>query len=345
MPIEEINDINEDVLSYMCTLAVQKCSKKLEKKRAACGGAAMRKRLLIKNFVACLLTHENLLRQKKEQQMLKERHMSDILDYECDEDGVYESQFEDSSLHEPMDIYDSQPQTELDDFEEEEVIGFEGDMCYEDNDKHLIINESSQYNSYEQYSPMDSIFDYQPLPTNNSYLDSEDESTDRLNTFNSTDLTSESSYLDLSTCESISIDSKNTTTDLFDEEPLGKKQKDEFEIFSSYTISPLKSVNCRSQIITRNEGRRSYTDMDTLNTVVEEGDPHLEGPSCDENFNASALMMGEVVTTSATNTFYTQYSYSEDDFNRKRSYSSRGEEDYLRTLNHLMLSPHKRIKL
>uniref|UniRef100_A0AC34GA47 Uncharacterized protein n=1 Tax=Panagrolaimus sp. ES5 TaxID=591445 RepID=A0AC34GA47_9BILA len=53
--------VSEDVLSYLCTLAMQKCGKKSEKKRAACGGAAMRKRLLIKNFVAQMLQQDRPL--------------------------------------------------------------------------------------------------------------------------------------------------------------------------------------------------------------------------------------------------------------------------------------------
>jgi hypothetical protein len=41
---EEINYVSDDVFSYMCNLAMEKCSRKTEKKKASCGGAAMRKR-------------------------------------------------------------------------------------------------------------------------------------------------------------------------------------------------------------------------------------------------------------------------------------------------------------
>jgi hypothetical protein len=45
---EEINSyVNDDVFSYMCNLAMEKCSRKTEKKKASCGGAAMRKRLCV----------------------------------------------------------------------------------------------------------------------------------------------------------------------------------------------------------------------------------------------------------------------------------------------------------
>jgi hypothetical protein len=56
--IDEVNCVSDDVFSYMCSLAMEKCSKKSEKKKASCGGAAMRKRLLIKNFVAQMLAQE-----------------------------------------------------------------------------------------------------------------------------------------------------------------------------------------------------------------------------------------------------------------------------------------------
>uniref|UniRef100_A0AC34QYG9 Uncharacterized protein n=1 Tax=Panagrolaimus sp. JU765 TaxID=591449 RepID=A0AC34QYG9_9BILA len=50
--------VSDDILSWLCSLAMAKCSKKSEKKKASCGGAAMRKRLLIKNFVAQMLQQE-----------------------------------------------------------------------------------------------------------------------------------------------------------------------------------------------------------------------------------------------------------------------------------------------
>jgi hypothetical protein len=61
LPENGFKVVSEDVLSYLCTLAMQKCGKKSEKKRAACGGAAMRKRLLIKNFVAQMLQQDRPL--------------------------------------------------------------------------------------------------------------------------------------------------------------------------------------------------------------------------------------------------------------------------------------------
>ncbi|KAI6183238.1 hypothetical protein M3Y97_00467600 [Aphelenchoides bicaudatus] len=57
----------DEIFSYMCSLAVQKCSKKTEKKKASAGGAAMRKRLLIKNFVTQMLDQEKQMCLSREQ--------------------------------------------------------------------------------------------------------------------------------------------------------------------------------------------------------------------------------------------------------------------------------------
>ncbi|KAJ1371299.1 hypothetical protein KIN20_033224 [Parelaphostrongylus tenuis] len=43
--------LNEEVFKHLCSLAIDKVSDKTEKRKAGCGGIAMRKRLLIKNFV------------------------------------------------------------------------------------------------------------------------------------------------------------------------------------------------------------------------------------------------------------------------------------------------------
>ncbi|KAL7072173.1 hypothetical protein ACQ4LE_008894 [Meloidogyne hapla] len=67
LPLEGIDDISDDVFSYMCNLAMEKCSEKGEKKKASCGGAAMRKRLLIKNFVAQMLSQEKQTRTLQQQ--------------------------------------------------------------------------------------------------------------------------------------------------------------------------------------------------------------------------------------------------------------------------------------
>uniref|UniRef100_A0A1I7SBX3 BESS domain-containing protein n=2 Tax=Bursaphelenchus xylophilus TaxID=6326 RepID=A0A1I7SBX3_BURXY len=62
----------DDIFSYMCSLAVAKCAKKSEKKKASCGGAAMRKRLLIKNFVAFMLEQEKNMSEKYDDEVTRE---------------------------------------------------------------------------------------------------------------------------------------------------------------------------------------------------------------------------------------------------------------------------------
>nr|CAD2126025.1 unnamed protein product [Meloidogyne enterolobii] len=64
---EGIENVSDDVFSYMCNLAMEKCSDKGEKKKASCGGAAMRKRLLIKNFVAQMLSQEQQTKNLQQQ--------------------------------------------------------------------------------------------------------------------------------------------------------------------------------------------------------------------------------------------------------------------------------------
>ncbi|VDK44592.1 unnamed protein product [Cylicostephanus goldi] len=53
--------LNEEVFKHLCSLAIDKVSDKTERRKAGCGGVAMRKRLLIKNFV------NDLCRKKDEQ--------------------------------------------------------------------------------------------------------------------------------------------------------------------------------------------------------------------------------------------------------------------------------------
>ncbi|CAI5439490.1 unnamed protein product [Caenorhabditis angaria] len=48
------DDLTEEIFGHLCNVALTKCSDKFEKKKAGCGGRAMRKRVLIKNFVSDL---------------------------------------------------------------------------------------------------------------------------------------------------------------------------------------------------------------------------------------------------------------------------------------------------
>ncbi|KJH53546.1 hypothetical protein DICVIV_00291 [Dictyocaulus viviparus] len=66
--------LNEEVFKHLCSLAIDKVSDKAEKRKAGCGGVAMRKRLLIKNFV------NDLCRKKAEDEELGGRKS----DFKCD---------------------------------------------------------------------------------------------------------------------------------------------------------------------------------------------------------------------------------------------------------------------
>ncbi|PIO71950.1 hypothetical protein TELCIR_06126 [Teladorsagia circumcincta] len=59
--------LNEEVFKHLCSLAIDKVSDKAEKRKAGCGGVAMRKRLLIKNFV------NDLCRKKAEDEEQEDR--------------------------------------------------------------------------------------------------------------------------------------------------------------------------------------------------------------------------------------------------------------------------------
>lgn len=67
MPCHFPNDLNcvrDDVFSYMCSLAMEKCSKKSEKKKASCGGAAMRKRQFFLNKINKILINILIILKK-----------------------------------------------------------------------------------------------------------------------------------------------------------------------------------------------------------------------------------------------------------------------------------------
>lgn len=59
--------LNEEVFKHLCSLAIDKVSDRAEKRKAGCGGVAMRKRLLIKNFV------NDLCRKKAEDEELEDK--------------------------------------------------------------------------------------------------------------------------------------------------------------------------------------------------------------------------------------------------------------------------------
>lgn len=54
-----VDTLTEELFSRLCNIALEKCHDKVERRRAGCGGHSMRKRILIKNFVADLLRSQN----------------------------------------------------------------------------------------------------------------------------------------------------------------------------------------------------------------------------------------------------------------------------------------------
>ncbi|KAK0427587.1 hypothetical protein QR680_010309 [Steinernema hermaphroditum] len=141
---EELNCASRDVFSYMCSLAMEKCSKKSEKKRAACGGAAMRKRLLIKNFVAHMLSQETEIRKRIESQQQKQaeekelEHVEDVYDEKDEDEEPDMDEFEEEQLEEQLD--------DDEDEEDEESEAEEPMLGYDAEDEEVKL---SQYDEFE----------------------------------------------------------------------------------------------------------------------------------------------------------------------------------------------------
>uniref|UniRef100_A0A7E4UZT6 SERTA domain-containing protein n=1 Tax=Panagrellus redivivus TaxID=6233 RepID=A0A7E4UZT6_PANRE len=131
--------VSEDVLSYLCTLAMQKCSKKSEKKRASCGGAAMRKRLLIKNFVAQMLQQQRPL-----------SHIDEGLDFTYDElraeDDEETEQKEDNRQVEQgeLDASDKKVSSDSESDDEEEVDDDEEEEADDDDEEEEVSEEEDE---------------------------------------------------------------------------------------------------------------------------------------------------------------------------------------------------------
>uniref|UniRef100_A0A0N4ZNH9 F-box domain-containing protein n=1 Tax=Parastrongyloides trichosuri TaxID=131310 RepID=A0A0N4ZNH9_PARTI len=384
MPIEEISHITEDVLSYMCTLAVQKCSKKSEKKKAACGGEAMRKRLLIKNFVAFLLKQETILKQNKEK-LLSNNNENESEEYDFDDEGCTDEYVENE--HVGMYGNDSSDQSPHPGIDDEET----NDDTYDDEDKRLLSDEEMPVgNCSEIHDPMlsyggymdgssvisDSWNDDVNKIVGNKYpfILTGDENHDHFSSaysgiihsygdrnLTNGDSSSDCLFDDLSTSDNLG--SKNIV--FGDDSTYYKKDiKDEYSLNNlenmtySSCMSPLRTSNYRSEG-NRQEGsfRRLYTDLDTMNTVVEEGS-YVLNDRIDENSNISSsndnlhddFSNGNTINSnySILTEFDSEYSSSNSQ-NRKRSMSGRfyADDDYSATnsLNYMMLSSPKRLKL
>lgn len=118
----KLNDLTEEIFGHLCNVALHKCSDKSEKKRAGCGGRAMRKRVLIKNFVSDLFKMPKKTSSSREQDMAssdeeyEEYDMSDVsfYDEEVDEFRLEDlTHYEHASMHQ-NDLWLHQPYTGTD---------------------------------------------------------------------------------------------------------------------------------------------------------------------------------------------------------------------------------------
>ncbi|EFO89065.1 hypothetical protein CRE_14255 [Caenorhabditis remanei] len=92
----KLNDLTEEIFGHLCNVALHKCSDKSEKKRAGCGGRAMRKRVLIKNFVSDLFKMPKKPATSREQDMASSDEEYD--DYDMSEVSFYEEDVDEFRL-------------------------------------------------------------------------------------------------------------------------------------------------------------------------------------------------------------------------------------------------------
>lgn len=158
----KLNDLTEEIFGHLCNVALHKCSDKSEKKRAGCGGRAMRKRVLIKNFVSDLFKMPKKPATSREQDMASsdeeydDYDMSDVSFYEEDVD---EFRLEDLTSYEhhnsmiPNDLWLHQPYTttELNGaFGSMQTLSPAGMSPYSGYEM-SSSSYSSSYGSYEMY--------------------------------------------------------------------------------------------------------------------------------------------------------------------------------------------------
>uniref|UniRef100_A0A8R1I0I7 Uncharacterized protein n=1 Tax=Caenorhabditis japonica TaxID=281687 RepID=A0A8R1I0I7_CAEJA len=109
------NDLTEEIFGHLCNVALHKCSDKTEKKRAGCGGRAMRKRVLIKNFVSDLFKMPKKPATSREQDMAssdEEYEDFDLSEVSFLEEDIDEFRLEDLSSYEQNsrhDMWHNQP--------------------------------------------------------------------------------------------------------------------------------------------------------------------------------------------------------------------------------------------
>ncbi|CAL2030264.1 unnamed protein product [Caenorhabditis brenneri] len=107
----KLNDLTEEIFGHLCNVALHKCSDKTEKKRAGCGGRAMRKRVLIKNFVSDLFKMPKKPAVNREQDMASSDEEYD--DYDSADIHFYEEEVEDFRLEDLTTRYESSQMNDI----------------------------------------------------------------------------------------------------------------------------------------------------------------------------------------------------------------------------------------
>lgn len=107
----KLNDLTEEIFGHLCNVALHKCSDKTEKKRAGCGGRAMRKRVLIKNFVSDLFKMPKKPAVNREQDMASSDEEYD--DYDSADIHFYEEEVEEFRLEDLTTRYESSQMNDI----------------------------------------------------------------------------------------------------------------------------------------------------------------------------------------------------------------------------------------
>lgn len=107
----KLNDLTEEIFGHLCNVALHKCSDKSEKKRAGCGGRAMRKRVLIKNFVSDLFKMPKKPATSREQDMASSDE--EYEDFDSPEMSYYEEEVDEFRLEDLTNNYEQNSMNDI----------------------------------------------------------------------------------------------------------------------------------------------------------------------------------------------------------------------------------------
>ncbi|GMT00878.1 hypothetical protein PENTCL1PPCAC_23052, partial [Pristionchus entomophagus] len=143
---DRLNLNESDVISHLCSVAVEKCQSKVERRLAGCGGHHMRKRVLIKNFVSELM--------KKQQDLQSEEGM--------EEEGEGEDEEERDDREEIVEEREDEIELEEEYEEEEEEVDLNENMLMIEKGRREEEDEEREervgrewYNQHSSYSHSD----------------------------------------------------------------------------------------------------------------------------------------------------------------------------------------------